>query len=127
MRAEAARRIASTGPCELEGPSRQRGTVWNLSVGGLYVVIEPQPEVGATVRVAFGLPNEDKPVRAEARIAWRNPSSKKRGQGAAAFSLPPGCGLEFVVIDAHDRERIENHVRATPLPRTQSAWSRTES
>lgn len=120
MRSEAARRIASTGLCEFESPHSQRGTVWNLSIGGLYVVVDPQPEVGSTVRVAFALPNEERPVRAEARIAWRNPSSRKRGQGAAAFSLPPGCGLEFLVIDARDRERIESHVNATPMLRHQA-------
>jgi len=115
-----ARRIASMGPCELEGPSSQRGTVWNLSVRGLYIVIDPPPEVGITVRIAFSLPDEEKPVKAEARVAWRNPGSRKRGRGATVFSLPPGCGLEFLVIDTHDRERIEKRVRTTPLLRRQA-------
>jgi uncharacterized protein (TIGR02266 family) len=123
----AARRIASMGTCELEGPQTQKGTVWNLSIGGLYVVIDPPPEVGTTVRVAFSLPNEQRPVKAEARIAWRNPGSRRRGRGAAVFSLPPGCGLEFLVIDTHDRERIEDHVRTTPVLLRQSGWRRPDS
>lgn len=65
----------------------------------------------------FRLPNEKKPVRAEARIAWRNPRSARRGRGSAVFGLPPGCGLEFIAIDAMDLERIERHVRMTPVLR----------
>jgi hypothetical protein len=115
-----ARRIASVGPCELEGPASQRGTVWNLSLGGLYVVIDPPPEVGTRIRIAFALPNEEEPVKADVRIVWRNPGSKKRGRGTAVFSLPPGCGLEFLVIDMQDRERIEKRVRTTPVLRRQA-------
>ena len=113
----AARRIASAEPCEIEDYPRRTGTVWNLSTKGLYLVIDPPPEAGIRVRISFGLPNDDKPVKAEARIAWCNPRSSRRGSGAAAFALPPGCGLEFLVIDAADLTRIEKHVQMTPAPR----------
>jgi Tfp pilus assembly protein PilZ len=117
-----ARRIAVVEPCEIEGnPS----TVWNLSAGGLYVVIDPPPEVGLRVRIAFRLPNEQKPVQAEARIAWRNPRSARRGRGSAVFGLPPGCGLEFLVIDAVDLERIKRYVGMTPVLRRNAGWRRT--
>ena len=109
-----ARRIASAEPCEIEDSPRRKGTVWNLSAKGLYMVIDPPPEVGMRARISFGLPNDNKPVKAEARIAWSNPRSSRRGSGAAAFGLPPGCGLEFLVIDAADLTRIEKHVQMTP-------------
>ena len=112
-----ARRIASAEPCEIEDYPRRTGTVWNLSSKGLYLVIDPPPEVGIRVRISFGLPDDDKPVKAEVRIAWCNPRSSRRGIGSAAFGLPPGCGLEFLVIDAADLSRIEKHVQMTPEAR----------
>ena len=115
-RAPGARRIACVEPCAIDGTPSLGGFVWNLSTGGLYVVIDSLPEVGGKVRIAFSLTNEDKPVRAEARVAWRNPPSTFRGRGSKVFSLPPGCGLEFLVIDRADLERIEGHVRMTPVP-----------
>ncbi len=119
-----ARRIASVEPCEIEGNPSLGGTVWNLSAGGLYVVIEPPPELGLRVRIAFRLPNDKKPVRAEARIAWRNPRSARRGHGSAVFGLPPGCGVEFLVIDSMDLARIERHVRMTLVLRRNAGWRR---
>lgn len=119
-----ARRIASVEPCEIEGNPSLRGTVWNVSAGGLYVVIELPPDLGLRVRIAFSLPNEEKPVKAEARIAWRNPRSTKRGRGSKVFGLPPGCGLEFLVIDSEDLERIQKHVLMTPVLRRHASWRR---
>lgn len=120
-----ARRIAAAEPCEIEDYPKRKGTVWNLSAKGLYMVIDPPPEVGIRVRISFDLPNDSQPVRAEVRIAWVNPRSSRRGSGAAAFGLPPGCGLEFLVIDAADLARIERHVQMTPeLPRQRSDSTR---
>lgn len=110
----AARRIASAEQCEIEDYPKRKGTVWNLSTKGLYMVIDPPPEVGIRVRISFGLPDDDEPVKAEVRIAWCNPRSARKGSGSAAFGLPPGCGLEFLVIDAADVARIERHVQMTP-------------
>jgi hypothetical protein len=110
-------RVAAAEPCEIEGSPSRTGTVWNLSVRGLYVVIEPPPPLGARVRISFALPHEKKPVKAEARIAWCNPGSSRRGRGAKVFGLPPGCGLEFVSIDAADLERINRRVMMTPVLR----------
>jgi hypothetical protein len=121
----AARRIAAAEPCEIEGYPGCRGIVWNLSSRGLYMVVDPPPELGIRVRVSFGLPNDDKPVRAEARIAWCNPRSPRRGSGLAAFGLPPGCGLEFLVISPEDLARIEKHVEMTPELRRHATHGRT--
>lgn len=112
---EAPRRIACVEACQIEGHSPPAALVWNLSVRGVYVVVDPAPALGRKVRIAFSLPNEKRPVMAEARVAWRNPGSKWRGRGAKVFGLPPGCGLEFLVVDRADLERIEGHIRMTPV------------
>jgi hypothetical protein len=112
------RRIACTEPCQIGGEESGRpGTVWNVSVLGLYVVMEePLPAVGDILSIRFCLPQDPRPIRSSARVAWQNPASIFKGLGAAAVGLPPGCGWAFVEMSAEDRERIDSRVRATRLP-----------
>lgn len=97
----------------LDVGTERRGLLWNLSAGGGYVVVDDAPEAGEMVKVAFSLPNEGRTIHAEARVAWRNPPSSVRGCGRRAFSLPPGCGVEFVALDEGDLATIEAHVVGT--------------
>jgi hypothetical protein len=102
-------------PCQLEAGSRLSAVVWDLSVGGAYVVINPPPPPGSKVSLVFSLPRAVRPIRAESRVAWNNPPSSTHGCGSRAARLPPGCGLEFLVIDHADAVRIQEHV-ASLLP-----------
>ena len=72
----------------------------------------PLPEIGETLRVSFRLTGEPAPIVAQCRVVWQN-QPFVRGAGAKAPTLPPGCGLQFVAIDAAALERIDAHVRAT--------------
>ena len=111
-------RIGCCEPCEIDlaGDVRQ-GTLWNLSLLGCYVVFDgPLPEVDARLTVLFRLPGDPEPIAVAARVAWCNPPSLFKGCGAVCASQPPGCGLEFQVLSAADRERIEARVRATHPP-----------
>jgi hypothetical protein len=93
--------------------SRRPGTIWNLSVVGVYVVMpEPLPPVGARVLLTFALPGERALIACLGRIRWLNAPSIFKGCGSAKPSLPPGCGVEFVELDEAARRRI-----AALLPR----------
>lgn len=108
-------RLACNEPCEVDTAAGKRSAVvWNVSVLGVYVVLAaPTPERGQPVAVSFTLPGDPAPIRARARVAWRNLPASKPTIGGKAMSLPPGIGLEFVELPAADRKRIQARVDAT--------------
>jgi hypothetical protein len=108
-------RIACGESCTVtrEGRSRE-GMIWNLSVVGVYLVMEPPlPPEGETVQLRFNLPGDPSPIVCQARVRWQNAPSIFKGCGEVALALPPGCGLEFIALDARDVQRIEARVRTT--------------
>jgi PilZ domain-containing protein len=111
-----AERIACGERCEFEvaGSSTPReGIIWNLSVAGLYLVVQADvPPVDAAVKVCLWLPGDPRPVRAETQVVWCNPPSPFSGCGANAPRFPPGCGLRFVDIPAADLARIQSRVES---------------
>lgn len=111
-------RLACAAPCEVLSFDgyRGRGTIWNLSVLGVYAVLPPPlPLVGRSVLLTFLLPGALTPVTGEARVEWHNAPSIFKGCGGSKPALPPGCGLSFRVLDAKDAARIAASV---------SAWAR---
>src|SRR5881396_491865 len=102
-------RIACVQPCSVnDGKLIRSGAIWNMSVGGVYLVVKAIPSVGNYLSVSFILPGEAEAVTAATVVAWRNAPSRWPGRGVAAASLPPGCGLRFVGLSTDDRRRIEN-------------------
>jgi hypothetical protein len=110
-------RIACGESCDVaEGGQHRQGMIWNLSVVGVYLVLPaPVPVAGETVLLTFNLPGDSTPVTCQGRIRWVNPPSIFQGCGQNKMALPPGCGVEFTVLDTHDAERIGARVRATVL------------
>lgn len=110
-------RIACGETCDLtvEGQRRQ-GMIWNLSVVGVYLVMPPPlPAAGETLLLTFTLPGDPATITCQGRIRWLNPPSIFQGCGQNKMALPPGCGIEFSVLDTRDAERIAARVRATVL------------
>jgi hypothetical protein len=109
-------RVACNEPCTItpaEGGTARSGVVWNMSVRGLYLVLqEPMPRVGDALDVTFVLVMDPVPIHARTRVAWTNPPWAP-GMGRTATVLPPGLGVEFVGLDARDRERIAERVKNT--------------
>jgi hypothetical protein len=107
-------RIACNVPCRLEaGGAAREGVVWNVSTLGVYLVLSPPlPDVGETVGLRFQLPDDDVEIAAQAKVVWQN-APFAPGSGKKAPSLPPGCGLQFAVIDAAALLRIDARVQAT--------------
>ena len=106
-------RIACIEPCLIAGEPKLRATTWNVSTRGVFLVVDPVPEPGTHLRISFSLPNESEPIGAEVKVVWQNPASPVKGNGSRVLHVPPGCGLEFVDIEAADLARIEAHVSAT--------------
>lgn len=75
-----------------------QGTVCNLSMLGIYVAIDPPPEPGESVVVAFRLPGVDGLFERSAVVAWQNLDRADR-----MHALPAGCGLRFVNLFAEDQ------------------------
>lgn len=107
-------RIALCERCEFEiaGSGNPReGVVWNLSLVGLYLVVQGDiPPLDAAIKVRLWLPGDPHPVHAETQVVWRNPPSPVSGCGATALRFPPGCGLRFVDIPVADLARIQARV-----------------
>ena len=107
-------RVACAQPCSInDGKLIRSGAIWNMSAGGVYLVVKAIPSVGNYLSVSFVLPGEIEPVTAATVVAWRNAPSDLPGRGASAPGLPPGCGLRFVGLSTDDRRRIENRVRSS--------------
>jgi PilZ domain len=110
-------RIACGEPCEVTlGADRRQGMIWNVSVVGVYCVLStPMPAPGETVRLSFTLPGDAAPIICQARVRWQNAPSIFKGCGQTKMALPPGCGIEFTVLDASDAARIAERVHATVI------------
>ena len=108
-------RIACGESCEVSvGAHRSYAMIWNISVVGVYVVLAPPlPPTGETVVLTFTLPGDPVPITCQGRICWHNAPSIFKGCGRTKLALPPGCGIEFTVLDSRDAERIAARVRAT--------------
>jgi Tfp pilus assembly protein PilZ len=105
-------RIPCEEPCFIAGEAVVQATTRNVSTKGVFVVLDPLPELGAHLLISFSLPDEPEPIGTLVRVVWQNPPSGVAGRGSRAPQMPPGCGLEFVDIDEPDLERIRAHVTA---------------
>jgi len=109
-----AERIACGERCEFEAAGTEgvrEGIVWNVSVAGLYFVLQSDiPAVDTALRVRVWLPGDPRPIQAEVQVVWCNPPSPFSGCGANAPRFPPGCGLKFVDILPADLTRIQSRV-----------------
>jgi Tfp pilus assembly protein PilZ len=81
-----------------------QGLVCNISLLGVYVAVEPQPDVGQAVWLAFPIPWGI--LEVEGVVTWQNPDPPER-----VDAPPQGCGLRFVSLLPDDRGRIEKLVR----------------
>jgi hypothetical protein len=96
-----------------DAESNYPGMLWNLSVAGAYVEMQPPlVEAGQEVTLSFCLPGELTVIRVTAKVAWINPPGRRRKSvGDRATQLPPGFGLEFTNLAQIDRTRITARVQ----------------
>lgn len=95
-------RIPFASPCVLSAEDRlARGSVCNLSTGGLYFAADDCPEVGRPGIVSLRLPGDEELFERAVIVAWRNPEGPRRSR-----ILPPGCGLRFANLTEQDAARL---------------------
>lgn len=105
-------RIPFATPCLLAADEQlTRGSVCNLSAGGLYFAAQSCPAPGRPGIVAFRLPGRQDLFERAVIVAWCNPEGPRRVR-----VLPPGCGLRFVNLSDEDAvhlgELVDSHVGA---------------
>lgn len=86
-----AARVPLIAPCTVRSSrGEHRGVTCNLSMFGVYVAVEPIPELGERVGLSLELPRKRTPFELIASVTWRSldPPSWQR-------PLPAGCGLRF--------------------------------
>jgi Tfp pilus assembly protein PilZ len=101
-------RVPYVQHCALtEAGQTRSAVVCNISTLGVYVTVDPIPEPGATVQIAFLLPGDSRTFTCRATVTWQNLE-----QAQSMDSLAPGCGLRFDDLAHGDRLRVERVVRA---------------
>ena len=105
-------RIGRGAPCDVffEGV-RRPGTVRDVSVGGVYVVLSEPPPIDSRLVLTFSLAGDHTHIACEGRVRWLNEPSVFEGCGTTKPNLPPGCGVEFLRLEALDRQRIDALIR----------------
>jgi CheY-like chemotaxis protein len=108
-------RIPFAKPCELHGvKGRYVAKICDLSAAGVYVALEPVPDVGENFVISFPLPGRQAPLSVESVVTWHNARWERR-----VMDLPPGCGMRFLSLASPDLEQIHTLVTnyVTSLPR----------
>jgi uncharacterized protein (TIGR02266 family) len=75
--------------------------IHTLSSGGLFLEMDPTPNPGERIEVAFPVPGIRTPVRATATVQWR---------GRARAEGPFGVGVQFSQIGNEEKQAIAQHV-----------------
>lgn len=97
-------RIPFVATCRVSSASGSlEGTVCNLSLLGVYVAVDPPPEPGESVVVAFRLPGIHGLFERTAVVAWQN-----LDRALHLHALPTGCGLRFGELSAEDQRALED-------------------
>jgi uncharacterized protein (TIGR02266 family) len=71
----------------------------DLGLEGVFVETPPGGALGAALEVEFKLPGNAIPLRAAVRVAWTRLDRR-----------PHGVGLQFVEMNAKDRERLHAYL-----------------
>jgi CheY-like chemotaxis protein len=99
-------RIPFAQPCQLQGvKGRWVAETCDLSAAGVYVALEPVPDIGENFVVSFPLPGRAAPLSVESVVTWHNAPWDRR-----VLDLPPGCGLRFLSLPSPDLQQIHTLV-----------------
>ena len=108
-------RIPFARPCQLHGvKGRYVAKTCDLSAAGVYVALEPVPDIGENFVISFPLPGRNAPLSVESVVTWHNARWDRR-----VPDLPPGCGMRFLSLASPDLQQIHTLVRlfVTSIPR----------
>jgi uncharacterized protein (TIGR02266 family) len=80
------------------------GLTENLSAGGAFIATRATCEIGSSVDLIIGLPQQ-KILRARGRVCWRRAASLETG-------IAPGVGIRFERLSEEDADRIREFAKA---------------
>jgi uncharacterized protein (TIGR02266 family) len=83
------------------GEKEMDAFIHTISVGGLFIDLDPPPDPGETLEVAFSLPERDAPIRGKVQVRW---AGRVRADGAS------GVGTQFVDLAEEDKASIHEYV-----------------
>ncbi|MDF1535027.1 MAG: response regulator [bacterium] len=75
--------------------------IHTISVGGLFIEIDPPPESGEVLDIVFSLPQRSSTIRSMVQVRW---SGRVRADGAS------GVGVQFLDIEETDKAAIGDYV-----------------
>lgn len=118
-------RIPYVQSCRVRSGGEERvGLLCNVSVLGVYLYLDPRPEIGTPVQLEFPLPDGGPEVAADALVTWVNDFAPDHVE-----ELPQGCGLRFTALAPVDVRRLHALVAgfvAAPRPLTGRPESRPD-
>ena len=82
----------------------------NVSRGGIFVATESPLEPDTELELEFQVSKGEPPITPTARVVWRRPP------GPDASELTPGMGLQFLKLDRHLAQRLEEYVYEVASP-----------
>lgn len=82
----------------------------DLSTGGLYVKTDFPLPVDESLTLRFSLPEQQRLVTCQARVAWVNSKENPRKR-----ELPPGMGIQFVELSLEDMKSIRRFLEHNEL------------
>lgn len=82
----------------------------NLSHGGLFIETANILAVGTQLMVKFKLPDMDKVITCNTRVAWTNEPGELRKP-----ALPPGMGIQFLDLSLDDIHAIRAFINKGEL------------
>ncbi|PLX78260.1 MAG: two-component system response regulator [Desulfuromonas sp.] len=82
----------------------------NMSSGGLFIETGTLLAEDEHLTLVFRLPERDKPIICQGRVAWTNPPDKKKKK-----TLPPGVGVQFFDLRLDDMQSIRTYLNENDL------------
>ena len=101
------------------GPTQQTilsGFSVDLSAGGLFLQTEYPLAINDKMNLIFSLPDHEKSVSCDARVAWVN---KDRDSDAKNNDYPSGVGLQFTDLSLEDVTAISGFIENYEV---EAAW-----
>lgn len=83
----------------------ERGTILDISEGGLFLATQRLLKTGAYLELKFLLPNSERPIKVWGRVVWLNEEGNKKKP-----AYPTGMGIEFVSLTKELRKIIKEFI-----------------
>ena len=91
---------------ESEGEKLLSNFTVNMSTGGVFLESEEVLPESTPLVMEFALPGQEKQIRCQGKVAWRNPPEEKQVE-----KLPSGMGIQFVDLKLEEMDAIRQYLQ----------------